>query len=95
MRFASQLMCFPVGASCQSKTPAGRHTDAMGDGKVLGGAGCCRSAHPKGASLGGQTPSWGHLRARNRAGRSGRAGACTGKLSQKIRGRHGDESPEL
>ncbi|XP_065508040.1 sodium/potassium-transporting ATPase subunit gamma isoform X2 [Caloenas nicobarica] len=34
MRFASQLMCFPVGACCQSKTPAGRHTDAMGDEQV-------------------------------------------------------------
>ncbi|NWQ83379.1 ATNG ATPase, partial [Columbina picui] len=31
MRFASQLMRFPVGACCQSKTPAGRHTDTMGD----------------------------------------------------------------
>ncbi|NXW90071.1 ATNG ATPase, partial [Alopecoenas beccarii] len=26
MRFASQLMCLPVGACCQSKTPAGRRT---------------------------------------------------------------------
>ncbi|NXV73911.1 ATNG ATPase, partial [Atlantisia rogersi] len=31
MRFVSQLMCFPVGACSQSETPAGRHTDAMGD----------------------------------------------------------------
>ncbi|NXF48873.1 ATNG ATPase, partial [Oceanites oceanicus] len=31
MRFVSQLMCFPVGARSQSKTPAGRHADTMGD----------------------------------------------------------------
>ncbi|KAM4646427.1 sodium/potassium-transporting ATPase subunit gamma isoform 1-T2 [Amazona ochrocephala] len=30
MRFASQLMCFPVGAHSQSEAPAGR-TDTMGD----------------------------------------------------------------
>ncbi|KAM9519819.1 FXYD domain-containing ion transport regulator 6 [Guaruba guarouba] len=30
MRFASQLMCFPVGAHSQSAAPAG-HTDTMGD----------------------------------------------------------------
>ncbi|NXI92084.1 ATNG ATPase, partial [Psophia crepitans] len=34
MRFVSQLMCFPVGARSQSETPAGRHTDAMGDEQV-------------------------------------------------------------
>lgn len=33
MRFVSQLMRFPVGAHWQSEAPAGRHAEAMGDGK--------------------------------------------------------------
>lgn len=33
MRFVSQLMRFPVGAHSQSEAPAGRHAEAMGDGK--------------------------------------------------------------
>ncbi|NXH29446.1 ATNG ATPase, partial [Myiagra hebetior] len=31
MRFVSQLMRVPVGAHSQSKAPAGRHAEAMGD----------------------------------------------------------------
>ncbi|NXD86979.1 ATNG ATPase, partial [Halcyon senegalensis] len=31
MRFASQLMRYPVGARSQSETPAGRDADTMGD----------------------------------------------------------------
>ncbi|NXK44755.1 ATNG ATPase, partial [Chauna torquata] len=31
MRFVSQLTCFPLGARSQSKTPAGRRADTMGD----------------------------------------------------------------
>lgn len=46
MRFASQLMCFPVGARSQSETPAGRHTDAMGDGKGALGSGA-GGRHPQ------------------------------------------------
>lgn len=33
MRFVSQLMRVPVGAHSQSEAPAGRHAEAMGDGK--------------------------------------------------------------
>ncbi|NXO46895.1 ATNG ATPase, partial [Aramus guarauna] len=34
MRFVSQLTCFPVGTCSQSETPAGGHTDVMGDEQV-------------------------------------------------------------
>ncbi|XP_064029164.1 LOW QUALITY PROTEIN: FXYD domain-containing ion transport regulator 6-like [Pogoniulus pusillus] len=36
MRFASQLMCLPPGACCQSQTPAGQHTGTMSDEQVPG-----------------------------------------------------------
>ncbi|XP_021231576.1 sodium/potassium-transporting ATPase subunit gamma isoform X2 [Numida meleagris] len=31
MRFASQLLCFPLGAHSQCQTPARQHADTMGD----------------------------------------------------------------
>lgn len=70
MRFVSQLMRFPVGAHSQSEAPAGRHAEAMGDGKdrhlhgdiSMPGAGPCWSLPPRGQLSmriwGGQRWGW-------------------------------------